>query len=213
MAIEIQGKVGPQGLASSIGDGSLADPYLGKQAQTIVQDFAPRYAEAAYRGVAFCGSTQAAVAVTNLVVGATGLILINPLGSGKNIFLVDLVIANGTSALATFPTIVLAANTNPVALGSYTLTTPLTIQPSLLGAQSTSVARLLSSATLPVAPVAVRTLWTPQISGSAATVGSEPFVKDEIAGAIGIAPGCAVSLSASAAISLFSSITWIELPQ
>jgi hypothetical protein len=75
----------------------------------------------------------------------------------------------------------------------------------------TSAARVLSAATLPAAPVAVRNLWQPSVSATA-TTGIPPFVKDEIAGAIAISPGCAVSLSALSALSGAASMTWAELP-
>jgi hypothetical protein len=210
MAIEIQGKVGP-GSISSLGDGVLVDPYLGKQAQAVVQDFAPRYVEAGYRALAFCGSTQAGIAITNLATTATGLILINPLNSGRNIWIVDLVVAQSSAAGATQPNVALAANAAPVALASYTLTTSLTIQPTLIGGPGTPTAKLLSAATLPVAPVVIRSIWGQQNTATA-TGGPLPYIKDEIAGAVGIAPGCSVSLTATAAVSAISSITWIELP-
>jgi hypothetical protein len=215
MALEIQGKVGPQGQVSSLSDGVVIDPWYGKQSQQIVQDFAPRYTEAAYRGFSFCGGNQSAQAVTALATTATGLILINPLGSGKNAFLIDITLALDTSALATFPQISLAANSTPAAVGTngYALTTPLTVNPALLGSTPGigPSCKLLSAATLPVAPVIVRQIWTP-ITSAAAQTGQVPYVKDELAGALGIAPGCAFSLTASAAVSLISAFTWIELP-
>jgi hypothetical protein len=213
MAYEIQGKVGIQGATASLGDGTVIDPYMGKQAQMIVQDFAPKYLEAGYRGLAFCGSAQAGIAVsTGFSTTATGLILINPLNSGKNLWLVDLVVSQtSTAAAAANAGLVLAANTNPVALASYTLTTSLTVQPTLLGSTATPVGKLLTAATLPTAPVAVRSIWQPSVSATATTA-IPPLVKDEIAGAIGVAPGCAVSLSALSAISVLASLTWIELP-
>jgi hypothetical protein len=213
MAYEIQGKVGPQGTATSLGDGTLIDPYLGKQAQTMVQDFGPRYQELGYRGLSFCGANQATQALSNLNATATGLILINPLGSGKNLWIVDLVIAESSAIGSVVPAVGLAANIVPVALASYTLTTSLTIQPTLLGSAGNPVAKLCSAATLPATPVYVRSIWGALDFGTVPTTGSpNPYIKDEVAGAIGIAPGCSVSLSATAAISCLSSITWVELP-
>lgn len=210
MAVEIQGKVGPQAVNAS--DGTLMDPYLGRQGQNLVQDYLPRYVEPGYRGFAFCGANQAGSAITNLIAAATGLILINPLGSGKNIWLTEILFAQTSVAAATAnAALVLAANSNPLALASYTGLTALTIQPTLVGSQALSVARLCSVATLPAAPVAVRALWQPSVSATATTA-IPPVVKDEVAGAIGIAPGCAISLSALSALSGVGSFTWIESP-
>jgi hypothetical protein len=213
MSIEIQGRVGPIGTQQSLGDGVIVHPWIGAQSQVITQDWAPRYSELARRGVLFNGANQAGQAITNLIAAATGLILINPLGSGKNLWVIDIVVAQTSASTTSQPAITLAANTNPLALGSYTLTTPLTINSALLGSIATPSAKLLSSATLPAAPAIVRTIWQAQNLATAATTGSAvPYVKDEVAGAIGVAPGCAISLSATAAISAISSITWCELP-
>jgi hypothetical protein len=213
MGYEVNIKVGPQGIGASLGDGSLVDPYAGKQAQIMVQDFGPRYAEVGYRGLAFCGCNQASQAISNLNTTATGLILINPLGSGKNLWVIDIAIAESAAITSVVPAVGLAANVVPVALTSYTLTTPLTIQPTLLGSVSNSVARLCSAATLPSTPVYVRSIWGAIDFGTAPGNGSpNPYVRDEVAGAIGVSPGCSISLSATAAISLISSITWLELP-
>jgi hypothetical protein len=51
MPVEIQGKVGP----ATLGDGSLADPRLGKAAEVIVQEFHGRFYEQTYRGNVFSG--------------------------------------------------------------------------------------------------------------------------------------------------------------
>jgi hypothetical protein len=208
--MEIQGSVGMQ--APSAGDGVLLKPYMGRQGQLIVQDFLPRYFELAYRGLLFNGANQAGQAISNLVAVATGLILINPLGSNKLITLIDVALAQtSVAAAAANAAIVLAVSNNPQALGAYTLTTPLAINPAIIGTQPASVVRLCSAATLPAAPTVARVLWQPSVSATATTA-IPPYIKDEIAGAIGIAPGCAVSLSAATALSAMASITWAEIP-
>jgi hypothetical protein len=178
----------------------------------MVTDWAPRYSELARRGMLFTGANQAGQAVTSLNATATGLILINPLGSGKNLWIIEIAFSQSAVGTTAQPVLTLAANTNPLALASYTLTTPLTINSALLGSIATPIGKLLSSATLPAAPVVVRSIWNSQNNPTAATSGIPPFIKDEVAGAVGIAPGCAVSLSASAALSGIASITWCELP-
>jgi hypothetical protein len=195
-----------------LGDGINIDPWLGPQSQTMVADWAPRYSELARKGMLFNGANQAGQAVSNLSTTATGLILINPLGSGKNLWIVDIIFSQSAVGSTAQPVLTLAANTNPLALGSYTLTTSLTINSALLGSTATPVGKLLSSATLPAAPVIVRSIWNSQNNPTAATSGVPALIKDEVAGAVGIIPGCAVSLSASAALSGIASKTWCELP-
>lgn len=211
MAIEVQGSVGPQ--APNAADGVSLTPYLGRQGQTVVQDFLPRYWELAYRGYLFGGANQASQAITNLAAVATGLILINPLGSNKLIVLIDVALAQtSVAAAAANAAVSLAVNTAPQALSAYTLTTSLGINAALIGTQPASVARLCSAATLPAAPTIARVLWQASVSATATTA-IPPYIKDEIAGAMGLLPGCAVSLSAASALSAIASITWAEMPQ
>jgi hypothetical protein len=206
------GLVGIQGIPTSVATGSTKPVALGNQTQLLVQDWGPRYAEMGARKVLFSGANQAGQAITHLNATATGLILINPLGSGVNLWLVEILLLQTSVAAATADAgVTLAANLTPLALSQYTLTTPLPINPTLLGGSSNSQAKLCSSATLPGAPVVVRALWQPSISATAST-DVPPFIKDEVAGAIGIAPGCAVSLSANSALSALASFTWAELP-
>ena len=69
----------------------------------------------------------------------------------------------------------------------------------------------LAAAARSARPVAIRNLWQPSVSATATTA-VPPFLKDEIAGAIAVAPGCAVSLSALSALSGAASMTWAEVP-
>jgi hypothetical protein len=101
-----------------------------------------------------------------------------------------------------------AANVNPAA-AAVTQTTPLTVRSALLGAGAAAVGLAASAVTLPAAPVVVR-----PVGGGPVATGSvtSPFIRDEIAGLLTIAPGCALSLSAlTTAISVLCSITWEEL--
>jgi hypothetical protein len=203
----LQTQVGP----STSSDGTYPNARSGKLGDVIVSELNGRYYENVYRGNTFVAATQAGVAVTNLATTATGFILSNPSGSGKNLILLEIAIAQtSTAAAAANAAIVLAANVNPIAT-AVVHTTPLTVQPALLGGTATSVAKADSAATLPAAPVVVRTIWQPSVSATA-TTSIPPYVKDEVAGALAIAPGCAVSLSAFSAVSAIAHFTWVELP-
>jgi hypothetical protein len=208
MPLPIAGQVGPS--AAWSGDGSNIEFRQDKTGSIVASEFLPRYAEAAYRGQLFFAAVQAATAVTNLATTATGFILSNPAGSGKNLWIVDICVQQAVAAAAAIDSVVLAANVNPVA-ATTVHTTPLTVRASLLGSANAAAGLADSAATLPVAPVVIRSLYAPSISATA-TTSTAPYVKDEVAGAIGIAPGCTISLSATTAISVFASMTWLELP-
>lgn len=212
MGIEIQGRVGPVGIPSSLGDGVLTDPFLGPQSQLMVQDWAPRYAEMARRGVLFNASNQTGTALTALASTQTGFALINPLGSGKNLAVCEIAVAQtSTAAAAANAAVLLGACITPLALSTYTLTTPLTINNALIGGQASSVARVIAGGTLGSTPVAVRAIWQPSVSATA-TTSIPPFIKDEVAGAVVVAPGCSVVVVALSALSAVVSMTWAELP-
>src|SRR6266702_878027 len=154
MAIQIAGLTGPQ----VNNDGATPPVRVDRQGALVVSENAPRYYELGFRGLTFMASTQAGIAVTALATTATGFILSNPAGSGKNLAIIDLIFAQSSVAGATQPVVALAANVNPIAVATVH-TTPLTIQPSLLGSTATAVAKADSAATLPIAPVIVRTIW------------------------------------------------------
>jgi hypothetical protein len=203
----IEGRVGPQILS----DGALAQLRQLKDGAVGVSDAHGRYQEAVYRGNVFNACNQAGAAVTNLAAAATGFILSNPAGSGKLLVLLEILFAQtSVAAAAANAAVLLAANINPIA-AAVVHTTPLVINNALLGAGQAAVAKVDSAATLPAAPVAVRTLWQPSVSATA-TTGIPPLVKDEIAGAIIIGQGCAVSLTALSALSGVASMTWEEIP-
>lgn len=183
---------------------------VGEFSDLLVSELQPRYYEQAYRGNIFFAASQAATPVTNLATTATGLILSNPAGSGKNLWIIDIGIQQAVAAAAAIDSVVLAANVNPVAAATVH-TTPLIVRPSLLGSGAAAVGLVDSAATLPVAPVVIRSLYAPSISATA-TTGPAPYVKDEVAGLIGLAPGTTISLSATTAISVFAHISWLELP-
>lgn len=156
----------------------------------------------------YVASTQAGVATsTGLNTTQTGFTLTNPAGSGVNLVLLDVTVAC-TTAPAAAATIVYAANVNPVA-AAVTQTTPLTVRPAVLGKTSTGAGLAASAVTLPAAPVVVRALGGPV----GATTISPPYLRDEVNGALVIAPGSAISLnSLTTAISAVISVVWREVP-
>jgi hypothetical protein len=181
----------------------------GEFTDLMVTELQPRYYENVYKGNVFTATTQGAIAVTNLAAVATGFILSNPAGSGKNLVLLEVIVAQDLAAAAAIDVVSLAAVINPLATATVH-TTPLTVNPALIGGAASSVGKADSSATLGATPVLVRTMFANSISATA-TTSTAPYVKDEIAGALCIAPGCAVALNAASATSFQTTVTWVEI--
>lgn len=196
--------------AFSGADGTENPIRAGKTREIIVGDAHGRFFEAVSRGKVFTACNQAGAAITNLATTATGFILTNPAASGKLLVLLEIALfQTSTAAASANAGITLAANINPVA-AAIVHTTPLVVRNCLLGAGAAAVGLVDSAATLPAAPVSIRAIHQPSVSATA-TTGIPPFIKDEVAGAIVIPPGCAVSLSALGAISAVASMTWEEV--
>lgn len=155
----------------------------------------------------FVASTQAGVATsTALSTTQTGFTLTNPAGSGKNLVVLDVVVAF-TTAPAAAATVVYAANVNPVA-AAVTQTTPLTVRSAQLGKAANSVGLAASAVTLPAAPVVVRALGGPVATGSI----SPGYHRDQVNGALVLTEGSALSLSSlTTAVSAVISMTWKEV--
>lgn len=157
----------------------------------------------------YVASTQAGVATsTALSTTQTGFTLTNPLGSGKNLVIMQINVAC-TSAPAGAATIVAAANVNPSAT-AVTQTTPLTVRNAKLGITSTGVGLAASAVTLPAAPVVVRGIGGP-VAGSSI---SPPYIRDDVNGALVLTPGTALSInSLTTAISAVISMVWKEVDE
>jgi hypothetical protein len=155
----------------------------------------------------YVASTQAGVATsTALSTTQTGFTLTNPLGSGKNLVVLNIDVAP-TTAPAAAATIVAAANVNPVA-AAVTQGTPLVVRNAKLGISDTGVGLAASAATLPAAPVVVRAIGGPV---GASSLNGEP-IHDKVDGALVLTPGTALSInSLTTAISAVISMTWAEV--
>lgn len=202
----VEGVVGPVTLA----DGSPAQPRLGRTREVITSDAHGRYYEAVLRGNVYCACNQAGAALTNLASVATGFILFNPVNSGINLVLLEIAfLQTSTAAAAANAAVLLGANVNP-SLGAPSSVTALVIRNSLLGNNKAGVGLAYNAATIGAAPVAIRAIWQPSVSATA-TVGIPPFVKDEVAGAVIVGPGCCISMAALTALSGITSMTWEEV--
>lgn len=181
---------------------------FGEFSDITVTELQPRYYQQAYRGNVFAASNSAATAFSAVGTAATGLILSNPAGSGKNLVILDIEF-QFTVATAAAAQALLYANTNPIATATVH-TTPLAVTSALIGSSATAVGKADSAATLPLAPTAIRVIQAAATTGPAAA--ALPYVKDEVAGAILVAPGCTLSIQGTAAIAgAVASITWAEV--
>lgn len=155
----------------------------------------------------FVAANQAGQATsTALSTTQTGFTLYNPLGSGKNLVVMQTTVAC-TTAPAGAATLVYAANVNPNAASPAT-NTALSVRNAVLGKPNVGVGVAYSATTLPAAPVVVRSLGGPVGASSI----SPPFIKDDVNGALVLVPGTCLSInSLTTAISAVFSMTWKEV--
>lgn len=204
----IQGQEGVQTLSAGVAPATPAR--ITRSGELGTSDVHARYQEAVSKGNVFNSANTAVQALSVNSATATGLVLSNPLGSGKNIVLLEVCIS-AASLPAGQSSFVLTANNNPAA-AAVVHTTPITPKNALLGG-ATGVGLTDSAATLPAAPTVVRAIGGGPAATIAASTSWPAMIKDEVAGAIILAPGTAISLQAlTTAISAVASFTWEEVP-
>lgn len=163
------------------------------------------------QGQVFCAANVAAKSVIAVTTSMTGVILYNPLGSGKKLILLQ---------AGWVWTIVPAAVHNiGIALAAPNVTVPASltaIGSGVLAADGSgnagaSVARAYDAATLPVAPTIVR--WS---FGAAygSSVGINPAVQvDYIEGSLILVPGAVATFAAVTTTAVgMGSLSWAEVP-
>ena len=201
--MRIEGQAGPQVLA----DGAIVTPRLIRSGELAVSEVHGRYAEQAVRGATFLAATTAGVATSAVGTAATGIVISNPAGSGINVVILEFTYAY-TAAPTAVAALVLEAQVNPIATATVH-TTPLIVRPALIGGGASPRALVDSSATLGAAGVIVRA-----VTAGVTAVGFPGAVgKDEIAGAIVLSPGTALSTAGvtNQSTCIFS-LTWEEVP-
>jgi hypothetical protein len=189
--------------------GSQAQPRGGNDGDVIVSELHGRYAEQMMRGNSFSAANQAAQAVSvALATTYTGLLLYNPVGSGK------LLIPNKVKyALSVAPAAisVLGLLTGFSATGGVTAqTTKLTVQANQVGNAAAGVGIALSAATI-VTPTVLATLY----DGFTAAALPNPALLSDLEGVFGIQPGGFIGIYALTAVTGLGWISWeeVNLPQ
>jgi len=197
-----EGSVGAQALS----DGDRPVLRVDRFGALMTSHMAPRYYELALRGQLFLASLQSVVALSTLSATATGFILTNPNGSGKNLALMTVSVALA-SAPAGIASVHLAYGLKSTT--DLTQTTPLTVRSGLLES-ATGVPLAASATPLPAAPVAIRPIGGGPVAASSIESG---FMTDIIDGAIIAPPGSSLSLGyITTAISVVAGMTWAEFP-
>lgn len=195
--------IGP--LPAADGQQSGAALRASRTRASVVTDAHPRYYEAAARGVSFSAANQAAQAVSvALATSYTGLLLYNPLGSGKLLLPTKVKYALSV-APAAIATIGLLGGYS--ATGGVTAqTTKLTVQSNLIGNVGTGAGIVLSAATI------VTPTWIFQLEdGFTAAALPNPTLLTDLEGLFAVAPGGFLGIGALTAVTGLGSIAWEEV--
>ena len=201
----LQGLVGP----AQAQDGSNPTLRSGKGGEGIVTELNARYYEQNYRGNVYFAANTAAQALSVASATYTGLAVANPIGSGKNLVILDA--AFGLQTLQTGFTAVVLGYAATVALTTGNSTGPGGL-PCLVGTSGGSVAKVGASAALGAAPTIMRVLAGAQWV-TTGTTSNIQIVKDEIAGAVIVPPGQLFCIEAiTTAVTGLAAFTWAELP-
>lgn len=205
MAMDIQIEVGPQ--ATSAGDGTPIIPRAGRTGDTIVSELHGRYFEQNYRGRIFTAANQAAQAVSAaLATVYTGLLLYNPLGSGK-----ILVPLKFKYALQVAPVAIAPLGW----IGGYAATGGVTAQTTKLGVQSSQIGNLSSGIGIPMSAASIVTpTWVAQFAdGFTAGALPAPSGMNDFEGIFSIYPGAFMAIGALTAVTGLGYMAWEEIDQ
>lgn len=205
MNAEVMGLVGPQG--NKLADGVQSAYRLGITGEAIGSLLNSRYAEQSARGCTFTVATTGSTAISMGNSNSTGLILTNPSASGKNFVLLEIGITQAMVPGGAAPLMLAFANGSVVQNPNGQ--TALTIRPTAFGSPAASVAQAAVACWIPNS-TPVRAIGGGPVAAS--SVNGVP-IKDDIGGAIVLAPGNSMLLqSFTTQIGVLASYTWSEIP-
>lgn len=202
MTTEIELKVGPQ--STNAAAGTLLSARGGGTGEQIIQQLHGRYFETTYRGNMFSAANQAAQAVSvALATTYTGLLLYNPIGSGKVLIpnKVKYALSVAPAAIATLGLISGFQTAAPTGL------TALTVRSNQIGNSSAGAGLVYSAATIST-PVWTMQLW----DGFTAAALPAPQSPVDLEGSFLILPGGFLAIGALTAVTGLGSISWEEAP-
>lgn len=182
-----------------------------------ISEVLPRYGALTWSGFVFSVGQTAAAALTAVGTTTTGLTLWNPLGSGKNLVLIDVTAGITPVTLATVGVQVMLGGGLQTA--TPTFGSSLTPVNNLLGAGQGSIAKAgTGSTTIAPTPSPLRVVgsWESTVlTTSGGATGTASTLKDEIAGAVIVSPGFVVTLYGIGTVAdatVNAVFTWAELP-
>ncbi len=194
--MQFESKVGPV----QVGDGTLIPPRLTREGGVAVQDLHGRYAEAAYRGRLFHGSTPAAGVTVPIFSNLTQQFgLWNPLGSGYLAILskVALGYVSGTNVAGH---VCYAVKPNlGVAEAVPTSVTLITATNGYLGYGQSSVMKLVSPITIAAAATYLRPMGVSQDVQPATGVNAPWTMTEDLEGSMIVSPGTAFFVASNVA--------------
>jgi hypothetical protein len=212
---QVTGQVGSQGPVASGASG--APLRQGNFGDLIVTELNPQFYEQSLRGNVFCAAQVSATAAIALTTGGATFTLSNPLNSGVNLALIDLIITTEAQTAATQlmsfqlgGAVMGATQTYTTKINAYSnVVTGVAAAPKGIPAVSTSFSGTA---------VAVRYIGS-LVQAATATSGVPTVTsfKDQINGAIVIPPGSYVGIYGLTGgtvgdASIAASITWAEIP-
>lgn len=187
-------------------DGAELRDRSNRDAAKIIAKLNADYQEAVQRGDVYTASNQAAQAVSvALATTYTGLMLSNPLGSGK-----DLVLMMANWALSVAP----AAIASLHLIGGYsatvnvTHTAAVTPENALIGSGNSPLGKVDSQATIPTPTYK----WSLSHGFTAAALPGGPIPTFEAKGLFVLKPGGFLGFGALTAVTGFGSLAWMEVP-
>ncbi len=193
------GRVGHKDLST----GNEGELRLGFNGEAIVSGLQGRYAELSRNGLVYFVASQAATTWTiALATTYTGIVVYNPVGSGKSLSIlrVGFGLSVAPAGIATMGII--------GGLGITTHTTPLTPYNAYLGG-GTGVGKGDAASTLTNAPIWMDTFMGGFTAG--ALPSTSPAVYD-VAGLYTVPPGYYLGIGALTVVVGFASIAWTEIP-
>ncbi len=194
----------------SVSDGVVTQVRGGQTGEMAVAQAHARFYDAVRRGNVFTAS----IPVTALSVNSTtftGLAIANPVGSGKIFSLLEVLVGISTSTTASAG-VILTGGSQVTAI-----TTNLVTQlNAFMGGGGAASKAVCSSGSTITTATQMRSIWDTGLatSATAATPAPMPYIKDQVEGALMLAPGQLISLQAiTTAISVIATMTWEEIPQ
>jgi len=197
------------------GDGSVNPARGERTGALVVGDGHARYCEPIRNGNCYYATSVAAALGTALTATAVTLTIYNPVGSTVYLSLLNVTVALTTPpAAAATGALVLAANVNILAAAPSAVTLAANFGNALLGNAVQGQAKAYTAATLPAAPISVRSIGGWAFVGTAAS-STGYTINDPTDGLVMLAPNTAVTVQGILSASTWTgtvTMLWEEVP-